>query len=190
MNRMWSLAVIALGLPLSAQVRAIMKPISLAATTPIFGKGRDIGFWQLEACNDTTAPVIVPRARFMMEFPAVHDIPAAQIADQLTRKAAADPRSLIGNNGDAALSWVSSGLSVIGLTTRAKAAGKVGIGISLLQLVLAAVKRSEPNPAPYLTALLPDTVSLAPGACGSYYVAASLTKAAATQGPITIETTK
>lgn len=188
MNRLLFAGLIAFSLPVAGQVRAIMKPISLAATTPIFGKGRDVGFWQLEACNDASSAVIIPRARFMMEFPAVHDIPGAQVADQLSRKAASDPRSLIGANGDAALSWVSSGLSVIGLTTRAKTAGKVGIGLSLLQLLLGVIKKSEPNPTPYLTSLLPDTISLAAGACGSYYVAASLTKGAATVGPIVIDT--
>lgn len=111
----------------------------------------------------------------MMGFPGVRDIPNKEAIDLLTRKAAKDPKSIIGSNGDTILSFVSSGTAVGGLVTKSSVVAGVGVGMSLLQFIFRLVKADAPNPAPYMADLLPDSLPLPPLGCDdSHIIVASL----------------
>jgi hypothetical protein len=163
----------------------MFKPLSLRNTQAVFGKASALGIWIATVCSAT--PVMLFREEIMMAAPDLHDVPNTLAIDELNRQAARDPRSLIGNNGDAALGLASTAATAIGLAANSSAGPYVGLGLSLFQFIFQHFKRVAPNPQPYLKNLLADRIVIDdPRGCQWGYVVASLMHNARTIGPVAI----
>lgn len=166
-----------------AQIHVTIKPESLASSKPIFGSGRDVGKWTVLTCNNYPVHQVVDRARILQAAPQVHEIPASETEDQLTRKAAADQRSIIGNVGDQLLGLGGDGATIGGFVSGNNIAEYVGLGMKGLQFFMRIFKTAHaaPDPSPHLSEMLPNVTSLDAGRCDTEkWIIASLVHNAAT----------
>lgn len=156
-------------------VWAYASKIALATSAPIYGVGRDVGGWNLTACNDRlTAVNQIDAGRVLAAFPELSALTSLQADDALARKAAADPRSRFVRILDAASKITADGFLIGGAATDTNWALIAGYAAKGLMLLYPRALQNAPNPEPHRTELLPAEISLSPGQCKTYTVFSSL----------------
>jgi hypothetical protein len=171
--------------PVFVTVRLTIKPLSLISTKSVYGKGQTVGKWTPTVCNDSAVKVDVSRDRLLMAVPELHELPSDLAQDVIGRTAAADPRSVIGDTGDAAMGLMAQVTTAAGVIAKSSRATYAGLGIGVLQIGLQLLKKHAPKPQPYYSELLPDSFALGPMQCTSdigkhFFIVASLLHGAAT----------
>ncbi len=157
----------------AGSISVVLKHVGSMTLKRVLGDGRSADLWTVGVCNETAGKVVAPRVRIMGAF-AVTDLPNDLAEDVVGRQTSANPKSVIGDNGDTILGLGASGLALGGIASGTAAASYAGVGMAGLQLVFRILAKQAPSATPYFSKLLPDVVGLDPGACGQWYLFSSL----------------
>ena len=150
-----------------------IRPARRDTTKDALGKAK-AGLWTVELCSDGIVNRKIARQRITREAPSIPFLPNALAQDLLLRAAARDGRSFLGANGDALLGLSSGVASAVGVAAKSPAAGYVGIGMVVGQVILRLLSKGAPNPSPYFASLLADEVVLTAGDCREWTLVSGL----------------
>lgn len=155
-----------------------LRPHSLISTRKSIGnsrKNRTAGLWSVDACLVEGKATSVPSALLLMPVTLPYmDNTLAE--DVVGRQVSNDPQSVIGANGNAALTIGESIVAGIGAAKNNHTMLYVAAGASVVQLLINGVMKKAPNAQVYFSRLLPEVVPLSAGSCGQWYLFSGLVK--------------
>ena len=171
----------------TARAAVLFQPIAMKTTRSIFGRARQRpGLWTVAVCNRMPAALTVQRAELLMLAPALPVLPNTLAEDLAGRNAASDPSTVIGTQGSQAVNIGTSLATGIGIATKSTNTVYAAAATSILMLAIQIIGKSAPAPAPYFSQLMPDSITLAPAGCQTFYLFASPIRAAAPIGPLNL----
>ena len=157
-------------------VVAHFTPVSLAATGLAFGKGKEIGLWNVRACNLSDQGLAVASGRVLNAAPQVRFLTNTQavlLADLKVRRTKREQVLRVAK-------YASIGVAAFSTPWAAAA-------IPLLDQFEDSLVAQRPKVESVLAELMPeDVIALGPGACGTWSKFASIGRDARPLGPVEV----
>ena len=149
-------------------------PIRTLSTRRVFGRQQNVSLWKISACTQGSA-ITLASERLLMGT-TIPFMPNALAEDIVGRQISTDPTTIIGKNGNAALTLATTLVTGVGIVAKSPNTLYASVAASVLQFIINAATAQAPNAGPYFSQLLPETLTFGAQGCGWWYAFSSLMK--------------